>query len=214
MLAVSNTSHPQLIRLTEGRTADRAFGRVAPITVYAVGSEIYGQGETSGTCYQIEFGAVRICRLREDGRRQIVAFHLPGEVFGFEPDDIHHFYAEAVSHTALRSFRQASSGEASLELLKLTMRSMIRAQEHSLLLAGQSSFERVATFLVDMMERQGGVAQVDLPMSRQDMADYLGLTIETVSRTMTKLRSEGVIQLAGMRSIEVLKPAYLQRLCR
>jgi CRP/FNR family nitrogen fixation transcriptional regulator len=175
------------------------------VHLYAGGSEIYGQGEIAGPIYQVEFGAVRVYRLLPDGRRQISAFHLPGEAFGFASDAVHHFFAEAIVATGLRSLRQTSGAEMAGELLPLALQSLTRAQEHLLVLGRQHAIERIAVFLADMAERQGGAAQINLPMPRSDIGDYLGLTIETVSRALTKLRSKGIIRLINMRSIEICK---------
>jgi CRP/FNR family nitrogen fixation transcriptional regulator len=93
----------------------------------------------------------------------------------------------------------------SRQLLPLALRGLTRAQEHLLVLGCQNAIERVAAFLVEMSERQGGLRQVELPMSRNDIGDYLGLTIETVSRVFTRLKEKGVIRLLSLRSIEILK---------
>ena len=175
------------------------------VQFYASGSEIYGQGEPAGPVYQVEFGAVRVYRLLPDGRRQISAFHLPGETFGFESDPIHHFFAEAIVGTGLRIFRQTSGADMAGALLPLALRSLTRAQEHLLVLGRQHAIERMAVFLADMAERQGGTGRIDLPMPRSDIGDYLGLTIETVSRVLTKLKARGIIRLTGMRSIEICR---------
>ncbi|MDX8481480.1 helix-turn-helix domain-containing protein [Mesorhizobium sp. VK24D] len=175
-----------------------------PVSFFQAGTEIYAQGEKAGALYQVEFGAVRIYRLLADGRRQISAFHLAGETFGFEADATHHFFAEAINATGVRVFR-ASGTDMSRQLLPLALKGLTRAQEHLLVLGRQNAIERVAAFLLDMSERQGGLRQVDLPMSRNDIGDYLGLTIETVSRVFTRLKEKGVIRLVSLRSIEVLK---------
>jgi CRP/FNR family transcriptional regulator, nitrogen fixation regulation protein len=174
------------------------------------GAEIYGQGEKAGHIYQVEFGAVRTYRLLADGRRQISAFYLPGEVFGFEADATHHFFAEAISATGIRIFRSSACPNLSNDLLPLALKSLVRTQEHLLVLGRQSAAERVAAFLLDMAERQGGLNQFDLPMSRMDIADYLGLTIETVSRTFSKLKEKGIIRLPSLRSVEIVKWDALQ----
>ena len=176
-----------------------------PICFFPAGSEIYAQGEKAGTYYQIEFGAVRVYRLLADGRRQISAFHLAGETFGFEADTTHHFFAEAIAATAVRAFRFAAGADMSRQLLPLALKGLTRAQEHLLVLGRQNAIERVAAFLVDMGERQGGLRQVELPMSRMDIGDYLGLTIETVSRVFTRLKDKGIIRLLSLRSIEIVK---------
>lgn len=180
-----------------------------PVSFFPAGTEIYAQGEKAGPLYQVEFGAVRVYRLLADGRRQISAFHMAGETFGFEADATHHFFAEAINATGIRVVRIAAAADMSRQLLPLALKGLIRAQEHLLVLGRQNAIERVAAFLVDMTERQGGLRQVDLPMSRMDIGDYLGLTIETVSRVFTRLKDKGVIRLLGLRSIEILKQDVL-----
>ncbi|MER8520465.1 helix-turn-helix domain-containing protein [Mesorhizobium sp. M0145] len=176
-----------------------------PVSFFRCGSEIYAQGEKAGAFYQVEFGAVRVYRLLADGRRQISAFHLAGETFGFEADTTHHFFAEAINAVGVRVFRFATGADLSRQLLPLALKGLTRAQEHLLVLGRQNAIERVAAFLVDMAERQGGLRQVELPMSRMDIGDYLGLTIETVSRVFTRLKDKGVIRLLNLRSIEIIK---------
>ena len=183
---------------------------VQPLNFFAAGAEIYAQGEKAGAFYQIEFGAVRIYRLLADGRRQISAFHLAGETFGFEADTTHHFFAEAINATAVRTFRVAAGVDMSRQLLPLALKGLSRAQEHLLVLGCQNAIERVAAFLIDMADRQGGLRQVDLPMSRMDIGDYLGLTIETVSRVFTKLKEKGVIRLANLRCVEIVRQDALR----
>ncbi|TIS53242.1 MAG: cyclic nucleotide-binding domain-containing protein [Mesorhizobium sp.] len=178
---------------------------VQPVSFFPASAEIYAQGEKAGALYQVEFGAVRIYRLLADGRRQISAFHLAGETFGFEADATHHFFAEAINATGVRVFRAPSGLDMSRQLLPLALKGLTRAQEHLLVLGRQNAIERVAAFLVEMSERQGGLRQVELPMSRNDIGDYLGLTIETVSRVFTRLKEKGVIRLLSLRSIEILK---------
>jgi CRP/FNR family transcriptional regulator, nitrogen fixation regulation protein len=184
--------------------------RFQPAMLYGQGAEIYGQGEKAGTLYQVEFGAVRVYRLLADGRRQISAFHLSGEVFGFESDGNHHFFAEAICATGLRTVRQMSGADLSQQILPLVLRSFVRAQEHLLVLGRQSAAERIAAFMLDMAERQGGLETFDLPMSRTDIGDYLGMTIETVSRVISSLRSKGIIRLRSQRTVEILKPQALR----
>ena len=181
-----------------------------PVSFFPAGAEIYAQGEKAGAFYQVEFGAVRIYRLLADGRRQISAFHLAGETFGFEAHSTHHFFAEAINATGVRVFRLAAGADMSHQLLPLALKGLTRAQEHLLVLGRQNAIERVAAFLVDMAERQGGLRQVELPMSRMDIGDYLGLTIETVSRVFTRLKDKGVIRLLNLRSIEIVKQDVLQ----
>ena len=174
------------------------------ISFYAAGSEIYAQGERAVNIYQVEFGAVRAYRLLSDGRRQITAFYLSGEVFGLEADANHHFFAEAITGTNLRLFPRAKLGAISQELFSLTLRAVTRAQEHLLVLGRQTAAERIAAFLLDLADRQGGLEHIEMPMSRTDIGDYLGLTIETVSRVFSKLKDKGIITLPTLRSAEIV----------
>lgn len=180
---------------------------------YPSGAEIYAQGEKSGNLYRLEFGAVRIYRMLADGRRQISAFHLAGEIFGFEADRTHHFFAEAVSAAGISVLKMpASNPDLAGEMLPMALQSLVRAQEHLLVLGRQSAVERVAAFLADMFERQGGLMLIELPMSRVDIADYLGLTVETVSRVFSRLKQKGILRLPHLRSVEIVKLDTLQRL--
>jgi CRP/FNR family nitrogen fixation transcriptional regulator len=183
------------------------------VTLFPAGAEIYAQGEKSVSLYRVEFGAIRIYRLLADGRRQISAFHLAGEIFGFEASETHHFFAEAICATGVRALRTTSRhDDFASELLPVALEGLIRAQEHLLVLGRQNAVGRVAAFLADMSERQGGIGRIELPMSRTDIGDYLGLTIETVSRVFSKLRRNGVIRLPSLRSVEIAKWQTLQDL--
>lgn len=188
-------------------TASPARGpaNAQPPAFFPAGAEIYAQGEKCGGLYRVEFGAVRVYRLLADGRRQISAFHLAGEMFGFEADDTHHFFAEAICATGIRALRASPDNDLSSELLPMALKGLVRAQEHLLVLGRQNAIERIAAFLADIAERQGGLRLIELPMSRTDIADYLGLTIETVSRVFSRLKQKGVIRLPGLRSVEIVK---------
>jgi CRP/FNR family nitrogen fixation transcriptional regulator len=181
------------------------------VSFHTAGSEIYGQGEKAKCLYQVEFGAVRVYRLLADGRRQISAFYLAGETFGFEADAVHHFFADALVATGIRVIRPAADAMAA-ELLPLALKSLTRAQEHLLVLGRQSALERVAAFLLDLAERQGGLDHVDIPMSRIDIGDYLGLTIETVSRAFSRLKQDGIIKLVSSRSVEIVRRKALSQM--
>lgn len=184
-----------------------------PISFYPAGSEIYAQGDSARKLYQVAFGCVRIHRMLADGRRQIAAFHLAGDVFGFEADGTHHFFAEAVDATGVHAWRNAAANApGSHDVLPLALIGLVRAQEHMLVLGRQNAAERVAAFLVDMAERQGETGSVDLPMSRTDIADYLGLTIETVSRVFSRLKADGIIRLPSLRCVEIVRWSALREM--
>lgn len=199
---------PEFARLAQ----TPSLGSVQAVTFFPAGSEIYAQGEISYNHYKVEFGAVRIYRLLTDGRRQISAFHLAGEVFGFEAGTTHHFFAEAICATGIRVLRTSRQHEFAGELLPMALQSLVRAQEHLLVLGRQNAVERVAVFLAEMSERQGDLRSIELPMPRMDIADYLGLTIETVSRVFSKLRQRGVINLPSLRTVEVTNWQALQEM--
>ncbi|XHB98329.1 helix-turn-helix domain-containing protein [Nitratireductor sp. ac15] len=199
----------------EVRRAPASFSPDQPhqVMFYEANAEIYAQGEQATALYQVEFGAVRLYRLLADGRRQISAFHVAGEVFGFEADGQHHFFAEAVGQACIRVFRKPAGETNWRQTLAAALAALVRAQEHLLVIGRQNAAERVAAFLLDMMERQNSDCAVQLPMSRTDIGDYLGLTIETVSRTFSKFRSRGLVRLVNTRTVEILDAATLRAMC-
>jgi CRP/FNR family nitrogen fixation transcriptional regulator len=171
---------------------------------YPKGTEIFGASEPAQYIYQVIEGAVRSYQLLSDGRRQIGAFHLAGDVFGLEFDDVHRFSAEAVISTKLRlvkrqSVERSAQGDlvTMLSLLRMTSTSLRHAEDHLLLLGQRTALERVANFLVEMEHRSAAAGVLALPMNRRDIADYLGLTLETVSRALTALKQSGVIKFMG-----------------
>ena len=185
---------------------------------FARNNEIYGEHEPSEYLYQVISGAVRTYRMLDDGRRQISAFYLPGDIFGVEAGDMHLCSAEAICNSQILVARRSAvmaraDHEKSLarQLWMLTMHELRRVQEHSLALI-KSAEERVAGFLLEMAGRNSAGVAVELPMSRQDIADYLGLTIETVSRTFTQFVHSGTIALETSRRIQLRNRPALNRL--
>jgi CRP/FNR family transcriptional regulator, nitrogen fixation regulation protein len=181
-------------------------------------AEIYGEGEAAEYLYKVVTGAVRMYRVLNDGRRQVSAFYLPGDVFGLELGSEHAGSAEAVANSKILFVRrnallQASQSDLAVarELLAVTARELRRARNHTLLLI-KSAQERVAAFLLEMCQRMSGAAGFELPMSRRDIADYLGLTIETVSRTLTQLEENATIKLVASRRIVLSNPSALNAL--
>lgn len=178
--------------------------------------EIYAEGETAGYVYKVISGVVRISKLLPDGRRQISAFHLPGEMFGFEAEEVHHASAEAVVPVKVIAFKWDGllTGRQSpsfvRELLNLAVRGLRHTQDHLLLLGRKNALERLAAFLLEMDARTGAKHLLDLAMPRHDIADYLGLTLETVSRMFAELKEMGAIKLESARRVHLLNPAKLK----
>jgi len=181
-------------------------------------AEIYGEGEAAEYIYRVVSGSVRTYKVLADGRRQVGGFYLPGDMFGLEPGDEHTFSAEAIVESKVLVIKRSAvtalaerDTEVARQLWNLTGRELRRVQDHILLLI-KSAHERVATFLLEMAERASAGNAVDLPMSRQDIADYLGLTIETVSRTLTHMESLATIEVPSSRRIVLRNRAALNRL--
>ncbi len=181
-------------------------------------AEIFGEGETADYVYKVVSGAVRTYKVLSDGRRQVTAFYLPGDVFGIESEDEHSNSAEAIDKSVVLLVRRntlfslaESNGEVARHLWEITASELRRSQDHALLLI-KTAKERIAAFLLDMAKRLAGKGCVELPMSRQDIADYLGLTIETVSRTLTLLSEGSTIQFLASRRIVLRNPSKLSEL--
>jgi CRP/FNR family nitrogen fixation transcriptional regulator len=190
---------------------------------YRKDTEIFGEAEPAEYIYQVIEGAVRTHKLLSDGRRQIGAFHLPSDIFGLENGDFHRFTAEAIVDTTVRLVkRQSLEREAKNDpamvrnLLNLTTNNLQYVENHLLLLGRQSATERVGAFLLEMNGRQTMPDFIALPMTRHDIADYLGLTVETVSRAISAYQRKGFLKVAGpmQRDIIVLNPAGLTELDR
>jgi CRP/FNR family nitrogen fixation transcriptional regulator len=187
---------------------------------YHAGTEIFGQAEPADYFYQVIEGAVRRHKLLSDGRRQIGAFHLPNDIFGLEHGS-HRFTAEAIVDTTVRLMKRESLERVAKtdyaivrSLLNMTTDSLQHAENHLLLLGRKTALERVAAFLLEMHGRLPKEGVMALPMTRRDIADYLGLSLETVSRALSKLQRKGYVKRAGpfLREIVVSKPAGLAEL--
>ncbi|HLZ01163.1 MAG TPA: helix-turn-helix domain-containing protein [Bradyrhizobium sp.] len=183
-------------------------GLVATEFTYGKDEEIYGEDEPAEYVYQVIRGAVRTYKLLSDGRRQIGALHLPGDVFGLEAGVTHRLAAEAIIDTTVRLVKRRSLEQAaathvqiSHTLWTMTAGELRHAEEHMLLLGRKSAIERVANFLLEMDRRLAVAGMMALPMCRRDIGDYLGLTLETVSRALSQLNDEGVLGFSGARQI-------------
>lgn len=181
---------------------------------YGKDEEIFAQDESADLAYLVAAGAVRTARLLNDGRRQVGAFYYYGDLIGPEIGPVHRFSAEAlcdfvvlvVRRSALKAF--AGDGQFDRAIWEATRRELERTQDHVLVLGRKTACEKVAGFLMDLAQRgapQGVGRQISMPMSRQDIADYLGLTIETVSRMLTQLQGASVVEFDGYRHFTVTR---------
>ncbi|HVI14656.1 MAG TPA: helix-turn-helix domain-containing protein [Pseudolabrys sp.] len=188
---------------------------------YNRGAEIFGEAEPAEYVYQVVEGAVRSYKLLSDGRRQIGAFHLVGDIFGLENGLAHRFTAEAIVDTTVRLAKRVSlehvaeeDATVARDLLDMTTSNLQHAENHMLLLGRKTSLERVAAFLLEMDGRLNAAGVMALPMSRRDIADYLGLTLETVSRALSCLHEKGILGFVGQtqRQIVLLDRTELAKL--
>ena len=185
---------------------------------FARNAEIYGEAEAAEYLYKVVSGAVRTCKVTADGRRQIGGFYLPGDIFGLETGDVHVFSAEAIGEATVLVVKRKPlmalaqrDGEVARQLWSSTAAELNRSQARLLLLI-KSAQERMAGFLLEMAARSPGRDEVDLPMTRQDIGEYLGLTIETVSRTLTRMQEAALIELAASRHVLLRQRSALEQL--
>jgi CRP/FNR family nitrogen fixation transcriptional regulator len=179
-----------------------AFEQIGSRRSFARYEEIFAEGDAADCWFKVISGTVRLCKLMADGRRHIAEFFFSGDCFGLENIPERLFAAEAVSDVVvLRIPRRATERllddkpSLALSLRDMTLRDLANAQIRMMMLARMSAPERVATFLLDIFERRDATRILDLPMSRNDIADYLGLTIETVCRAMSAFKRDGMIDI-------------------
>jgi len=198
--------------------AGQPFDLLGASTAFSRNEEVFGEGEPADYLYKVMSGGVRTYNTLSDGRRQIAAFYLPGDIFGLEARDVHSVSAETIARSRLHAVKKTelmsrAAGDLAMVnlLLDLTTVELQRTRAHILLLL-KSAQERVVSFLLDMADREDCENEFDLRMSRQDIADYLGLSIETVSRTLTRLESASAISLLTSRRIVLRDRPALDRL--
>lgn len=194
------------------------MGQMGLRMTFARDEEIYAQEEDADLVYRVVDGAVRTTRLMSDGRRQVGDFYFAGDLFGLEPGETHMFSAEALSDCTVMVLKRSAlealaetDGRIERMMFAATRRELERAHEHVLLLGRKTACEKVASLLLSIANRAGG-DRTELPMGRQDMADYLGLTIETVSRMLSQLQASAVITFAGVRNFRIANRSALARM--
>ncbi len=184
---------------------------------FARNQEIYAEGDGADCWYKVISGAVRICKLLADGRRYIAGFCFGCDCFGLDSAGMRTFSAEAVSEAiVMRLPRKATEqladrNPALARLLRDTMlRDLTNAHGRMLMLGRMTAPERVAAFLLEMFDRRDATKNLNLPMSRNDIADYLGLTIETVCRLLSAFKREGAIGIPNAHQVELHNRAALE----
>ena len=188
-----------------------ALERIGTRLSFSRNAEIYAEGDSSECWYKVVSGTVRVCKLLADGRRHIAEFCFSGDCFGLDGTGGRPYSAEAVDDVIVMRYRRKPTEQlidqnhALARLLREAMlRDLAHAHGHTLRLGRMTAAERVATFLLELFERRDRTKFLDLPMSRNDIADYLGLTIETVCRTLSAFKRDGTIAIPNPHRIELL----------
>jgi CRP/FNR family nitrogen fixation transcriptional regulator len=194
-----------------------ALERIGTRLSFARNAEIFAEGGAVDCWYKVVSGTVRICKLLTDGRRHIAEFCFGGDCFGIDNGSERVYAAEAVDDVIVMRYRRSATEQlvdqnpALARLLRDTvLRELGSAQGRGLMLGRMTAPERVATFLLEMFERRDRTRVLDLPMSRNDIADYLGLTIETICRILSALKREGAIAIPNPHRIELLERSALE----
>lgn len=204
-----------------GRQASGQLTALSSLHHKAPGETLFAEGEDADSIYEVVRGMVRIHKLLPDGRRQITGFLSAGQLLGLAPEGVFVYTAEAITEVTLCRYKRAAFERLIEEvpgfakrLIAVTSQELYRAQDQMLLLGRKSATEKVASFLLLMTDPEGrtGEDEVQVPMTRSDIADYLGLTIETVSRTLSKLKQEGIIALPTPAHIEIRERGRLEEL--
>lgn len=177
---------------------------------FAHDEELYAEGDRADCWFKVVSGTVRICKLMADGRRHIAEFLYGGDCFGLDGSGERVFAAEAVGDVIVMRFNRAATErliderpEIARRMCNMTLRNLAHAQTRLLLLGRMTAPERVASFLIELAERRDVQRVLDVPMSRNDIADYLGLTIETVCRVLSAMKRDGAIAILHPHRIEI-----------
>lgn len=208
---------------TTGSVADAPLGSLESLGArleFSPGASIYRCGERSEFWYRMVSGAARKCAFTQDGSRQIVDFLRPGDLFGFGTRELHQFSVEAlVAGTLVVRYPRSAAErladfdpQVARQVRELIFESSARVQARVMLLGRTSAVEKVSLFLLEMIDGfcARSTCAIVLPMSRYDIADYLAMSVETVSRALTTLRGRGLIHFGGVRSIQIRDRAALE----
>jgi CRP/FNR family transcriptional regulator len=196
----------------------KSFRRLGCQVVLKRGDVLFRQGEAAHRVFTITEGMLKSYRIFADGRRQVVGFHLPGEFIGMAVDEVHAASVEALQECRvcafpLRRFENFVDEHAPMEreLYIAAARDLAEARKHVVMLGRKTAVERVASFFLALSKRSRDPQVLDLPMDRTDIADFLGLTKETVSRILAELKSRRLIRLLAVDRIQILEMAQLKQ---
>ncbi|MGJ8587492.1 MAG: helix-turn-helix domain-containing protein [Yoonia sp.] len=202
---------------------ERSIARQATVTIKP-GKHLFLEDDPADLIYEVASGILRLTRIMEDGRRQVIAFGYPGDTVGFPSNGRYHTDCDALVPTTLivhrRSDLESAKGDPDLHLrlLRAALREISGMQDHFMMLGRKSSVEKLASFLSVLSARVGEplgeFTQIALPMTRADIADFLGLTTETISRTFTQLRKSQIIVIDHVNTVIILKPVALRAIAQ
>lgn len=192
----------------------RQLNKISTAAKLEAGGTVFYEGDDSTYLFNIVRGSVRLSKLLPDGRRQVTGFLFPGDFLGLSIAGVYPYTAETLAPTELCRFDRTSLTrmldrfpKVEHQLLSLASNELAQAQDHIMVLGRKTASERIATVLLKLVDRIGkrgnGGCDLDLPMTRSDLADYTGLTTETVSRTLSHLKKQGVIVTSGVRDLRI-----------
>lgn len=192
-------------------SAPKSRQGAAPMVRFKPRQTIYECGDPARHCYRVIEGSVRLSRILMDGHRQVLDFALPGDTFGIKTFGAYTSTADAIGEVAVlrcpqscMAYQLMQRKDAAMQLAGMLSEEAVSAQDHVAMLTHQSAVQRVALFLLRFAKKQAASARsFELPVGRQDMADYLGLTIETTCRALSDMKERGVISIGGRRAIEI-----------
>ncbi|MDW8480005.1 MAG: helix-turn-helix domain-containing protein [Xanthomonadales bacterium] len=213
---------PAAVSAADLERLDRLVAQRRPL---ARGATLFRAGDPLRALYVLREGALKTYSYGEEGELRILGFHLPGELFGLDAlaEDRHRCDAEALIPSRVCEIPVAELERVAREiagvqqqLMRILGRGAVRDQEHLEMMGRRHAVARIASFLLSLSRRYGALGfapdRILLPMSRSDIANYLGLVIETVSRAFARLQGEGVIRVERRR-VEILDPKRLAALC-
>lgn len=183
------------------------------------GDTLFSQGDPALSVYTLTEGMLKTYKILSDGRRQVTGFHMPGDFVGTSFEEFHGFTAEAVEDCRVCAFPVRRFDDfvedhqpMERELYIAAARELAEAQQQMVLLGRKTASERIASFFLALSDRSKAGDVVSLPMSRSDIADYLGLTKETVSRVLSDLKSSRVVRLQAIDRVEILERPRLRQI--